>query len=29
MVGGPRVGYAYSIAYMKAMRDRAYAEVKG
>jgi mannonate dehydratase len=28
MVGGPRVGYAYSIAYMKAMRDRAYAEVK-
>jgi mannonate dehydratase len=28
MVGGPRVGYAYSIAYMKAMRDRAYAEVR-
>ena len=28
MVGGPRVGYAYSIAYMKAMRDRAYAELK-
>lgn len=28
MVGGPRVGYAYSIAYMKAMRDRAYADLK-
>ncbi len=28
MVGGPRVGYAYSIGMMKAMRDRAYAELK-
>ena len=29
MVGGHRVGTAYSIAYMKAMRDRANAEVGG
>lgn len=28
MVGGPHVGYAYSIAYMKARRDRANAEVR-
>lgn len=28
MIGGPRVGTAYSIAYMKAMRDRANAEVR-
>lgn len=29
MLGGHRVGTAYSIAYMKAMRDRANAEVNG